>query len=162
MPIIHTARNPSHSCSTISLPRLSADLQKDAVSRQQVSWGYSLPERHQQYHRLCAVTIWDRGGQLDTLVHCHIMTDWLTYVLHLMNAPPSHKRLSPLGVGTDAGLCLVHAALGFEPACIEVRIQRLSSPLQLASDITMTLCEQRKTRETQFHFGGLLNIAEHT
>ena len=64
-----------------------------------------------------------------------------------MNAAPSHKGLSPRSMSTYAGLCLVHAALGLEPARIEVWIKRLSSPLQLTSDIAIALCEHRNTRE---------------
>ena len=81
-------------------------------------------------------------------MHCHIMRDWLNEALYLMNAPPSHKGLSPLGVSAYAGLCLVHAALRLEPACIEIWIKRLSSPLQLASDIATALCEQQNARES--------------
>ena len=38
----------------LSLLCLSANLQKNANSRQQVSCEYPLPERYQQHERLCA------------------------------------------------------------------------------------------------------------
>ena len=35
---------------------------------------------------------------------------------------------------------LIQASFGLQPACVEVRINRFGSPLELASDIAMGFC----------------------
>ena len=60
--------------------------------------------------------------------------------MYLKNAAAGHKRLSPCSMRSYAQLCLVQAPLGLQPARIEVRVNGLSSPLELAPHISMRFC----------------------
>lgn len=61
--------------------------------------------------------------------------------LHLMDAAAGYESFSPGSMRSYADLSLFQAALGLEPAGIEVWINGLPSPFELTSDITAAFCK---------------------